>query len=145
MEIVEIRADETLSLRNKILRPSMELEQCNYPGDTDNSTHHLGCYVNKELVGIVSIYERSNSEIYSGCGFQIRAMATSEAVRGKGLGASLLKSAEELAFKSGANYIWANARTSAIGFYKKAGYEIGDEEFHIKGVGAHFLIYLPRD
>lgn len=143
MQIVEISADETLSLRSNILRPGLKVEQCNYPGDTDNSTHHLGCYVNKELVGIVSIYERSNPELHNnGCGFQIRAMATSEAVRGKGIGASLLKAALELAIKSGADYIWANARASAIGFYKKAGYKIDSEEFQIEGVGAHFLICL---
>lgn len=144
MQIIEITAGETLRLRRNILRPGLELEQCNYPGDADSSTHHLGCYLNKQLVGIVSIYERSNFELQSGCGYQIRAMATSETVRGQGLGFSLLKAAEELAFKSGANYLWANARSSAIGFYKKAGYDIGDDEFQIEGVGAHFLICLPR-
>jgi GNAT superfamily N-acetyltransferase len=144
MQIIEIKASETLSLRNKILRPGLDLSLCHYPGDSDDSTHHLGCTANNELVGIVSIYERSNSEVHSGCGFQIRAMATCETVRRQGLGLNLLKAAQEKAFDSGANYIWANARASAIGFYRRAGYTIGDNEFQIEGVGAHFLIFLTH-
>jgi GNAT superfamily N-acetyltransferase len=144
MQIIEIKASETLSLRNKILRPGLDLSLCHYPGDSDDSTHHLGCIANNELVGIVSIYERSNSEVHSGCGFQIRAMATCETVRGQGLGLNLLKAAQEKAFDSGANYIWANARASAIGFYRRAGYTIGDNEFQIEGVGPHFLIFLTH-
>jgi GNAT superfamily N-acetyltransferase len=144
MQILKIKANQTLNLRNTILRPGLDLAQCEYVGDNDDSTHHLGCVVDNELVGIVSIYERSNSAVHSGCGFQIRAMATCDTVRGKGMGLSLLKAAEQTAFNSGAKYIWANARASAIGFYKKAGYQIGHEEFQIEGVGAHFVVCLPR-
>jgi GNAT superfamily N-acetyltransferase len=144
MQILDIKASETLSLRSKILRPGLDLAQCNYPGDSDDSTQHLGCVVNNELVGIVSIYERSNSQVHRGRGFQIRAMATCDTVRGKGIGLSLLKAAEQIAFDSGAKYIWANARASAIGFYKKAGHQIGHEEFQIEGVGAHFLVFLAH-
>jgi hypothetical protein len=90
VKIIAIKASDTLSLRNTILRPDFSLEQCNYPGDSDVSTHHLGCIINKELVGIVSIYKITNSTAHSGCGFQIRAMATCETVRNKGIGIKLM-------------------------------------------------------
>jgi len=96
------------------------------------------------LVGVVSIYKRLNSEVHTGCGFQIRAMATCDSVRGKGIGLKLLNSAETCAFDLGAHYLWANARTSATGFYKKAGYTVCGEEFDIQGVGPHFLIFLAN-
>lgn len=141
MNIYGIKAHDTIALRQKILRPDLSLLQCHYPGDTDSSTHHFGCTINDGLVGIVSVYKRSNKDLNSGCGFQIRAMATSENVRGKGVGLKLLESAQNLASKSGADYIWANARSTAIGFYKKAGYTVFGEEFSVQGVGAHFLVF----
>jgi len=141
MEIQHINASETLSLRNKILRPDLELAECSYPGDNDSSTHHLGCIHNDNLVGIVSIYERVHEELHSGSSFQIRAMATSESVRGQGIGLKLLRAAEALAFNSGAEYIWANAREVAIGFYIKSGYKIKGKAFNIPNVGSHFLVY----
>jgi len=145
VEIRKIKASETLLLRRNILRPGLTLEQCNFFGDEDDSTIHLGCFLDATLVGVVSIYKRSNSDVHTGCGFQIRAMATCDSVRGKGIGLKLLNSAETCAFDLvGAHYLWANARTSAIGFYKKAGYTVCGEEFDIEGVGPHFLIFLAN-
>lgn len=144
MQIRQIKSDETLLLRNKILRPDLAINECIYPGDTDSTTYHFGCFMNNQHVGIVSIYERSNPEAYEGKGFQIRAMATCDTVRKKGVGLKLLKAVEAIAFNSGANYIWANARKSAVGFYRKAGYIVGELEFNIIGVGAHYLVCLPR-
>ena len=53
----------------------------------------------------------------------------------------LLEYAEKKVIQSEANYIWANARTSAWGFYEKLGYKILGEQFEIKGIGPHYLIY----
>ena len=142
MKIHEIKYTDTFPLRNKILRPNLTVNECEFPGDTDDTTHHFACTVNtnsvntnsasEQIVGIVSIYKKSNPEIHTGCGFQIRAMATDETFQGKGMGMQLLKAAEKKAFGLGANYVWANARSSAIGFYKKAGYLIDDKEFVIE-------------
>ena len=144
MEIHEIQASETWVLRQKLLRPDFNLEQCSYPGDSDVSSHHFACSSNHELRGIVSIYKRSNKAVHSGLGFQIRAMATCEEVRGKGLGLKLLAAAEKVAFNAGADYVWANARTSAIGFYVKAAYKVIGEQFHVDGVGPHLLVYQTK-
>lgn len=141
MKIHKIQASDTLVLRKKILRPNFSLKACNFPGDSDSSTFHLGCILNNDLCGIVSIYKRSNEHLHLGSGFQIRAMATCENVRGKGIGLKLLREAENIAFNLDADYIWANARSTAIGFYIKAGYKVIGEEFHVDGVGAHFIVY----
>ena len=98
VKIHKIQASDTLALRKKILRPNFSLEECNYPGDSDSSTYHLGCMINNDLSGIVSIYKRSNEDVHLGIGFQIRAMATGENVRGKGVGLKLLREAENMAF-----------------------------------------------
>lgn len=140
MQIKEINSTETLELRHKILRPSFSLSECSYPGDDDRSTYHLGAFLNNNLVGIVSVYCKSHLNIQNGQGYQVRAMAVIESVRGGGVGLKLLSEAESLAFGAGAKYIWANARVSAIDFYKKAAYKVIGDEFYVKGVGSHFLV-----
>jgi len=137
----EVKASETLVLRQAVLRPGFKVEACYFPGDEDKSTHHLGGFINDNLSGVVSIYKRSNEDVTHGVGYQIRAMATCESIRGKGVGLKLLVAAEQMIGHLKADYIWANARSSAIGFYVKAGYKVLGDEFHIDGVGPHFVVY----
>jgi len=139
MEIREVGSQDTLELRLKILRPKGSLEDCKFPGDDDPLTKHYGAFFDNFLLGIVSIYPREHAE-FTGIGFQIRAMATDPQARGKGAGAKLLKKAEVYAFDNDADYVWANARISAMEFYRKSEYTIDDNEFHIEGVGPHVIV-----
>jgi len=139
MEIRGIRSQDTLELRLKVLRPNGSLEDCKFPGDDDLLTKHYGAFVDDFLLGIVSIYPRKHAD-FSGVGFQIRAMATHPQARGKGAGAKLLNKAEAYAFDNNAAYVWANARTSAMEFYRKFEYMVDDNEFHIEGLGPHVIV-----
>ena len=139
MEIREIQSKETLNIRLEILRPNGTLKDCVFPGDSEHTTKHFGAFIDHSLVGIVSIYKVGHSS-FKGLGFQIRAMATLPEARGKGAGSYLLKSAEAYAFNHGADYIWANARTSAKEFYRKTGYCVSEYEFNIKGIGPHVIV-----
>ena len=139
MQIKAINAADTLKLRQQILRPGGDLLGCQFPGDADCATRHFGAYLESTLIGIVSVYERAYPEL-GRYGYQLRAMAVAESARGKQVGLKLLAVAEEAAFVASADYIWANARSSALGFYEKAGYQVLSDEFDIEGVGAHFLI-----
>ena len=145
MKIIEINASDTLALRQRLLRQKLQPQDCYFPGDHDDTTFHLGCLIESglpdELVGIVSMYKRDNEAIYDGCGYQIRAMASDENARGKGVGLKLLNTAQTKASARGADYIWANARVSAVGFYTKAGYDVVGDEFEIAGVGLHYVVY----
>ena len=140
MIIRKIKSIDTLSLRQEILRPINKVSECFYEGDDDKTTAHFGAIRNDVIVGIVSVYKRSNSIICSDQGFQLRAMATASNIRGKGIGLKLLEAAENYAELNESNYIWANARIAAIGFYKKAGYTTESQEFEIKGIGPHYLV-----
>lgn len=62
--------------------------------------------------------------------FQIRQMAVSSEWQGKGVGASLLKCAEEwIKEQHGATLAWLNARHYAVAFYEKCGYRITSDAF----------------
>ena len=140
MNIKLIRASETMTLRKRLLRPHLSAAECVYPGDDDLGSAHLGAFVNNEQIGIVSIYQKGLPDREDKCGFQFRALAIVEASRNKGCGLTLLHAAEKFARNKGADYVWANARITAINFYRKANYSIDDDEFIVEGVGPHVIV-----
>lgn len=74
-------------------------------------------------------------------------MAVLPSFQKQGIGEALVKEAEKFCTTQKADLIWFNARTTAVGFYQKMGYEIVGSEFEINEVGPHFLMfkYLSRE
>jgi ribosomal protein S18 acetylase RimI-like enzyme len=68
-------------------------------------------------------------------------MATLPEARGRGLGAALLAACLDHARKQGAALVWCHARTSAVGFYVRAGFEVVGDEFVLPEIGPHFLMW----
>ena len=134
-----IQAEETLPLRNKVLRGHLTLEQCRLP--TDELGFHLGYFLEGELVCVATFFEEDYPELGNG-GYRLRGMATAPDQAGKGYGAAVIKFAIDELKKQGAAYIWCNARSAALGFYLKLNFEILSEEFEISGIGAHFNMSL---
>ncbi|MCP8897918.1 GNAT family N-acetyltransferase [Gilvimarinus xylanilyticus] len=140
MEICDISAADTLTLRNEVLRPNQPLSACKFAGDDDTQTRHLGAINHGEVVGVVSLYRNAHPQVAGRDPYQIRGMATKPSFRGQGLGARLLQHAESYAMSAGGDIIWANARHQALQFYIRQGYKLASDEFVIDGIGPHFLI-----
>lgn len=141
MNICEISSGDTLGLRNEVLRPGKDITECIFPGDEAPDTRHFGAFDGQSnVVGIVSVYRKNHPAVAGDEPYQIRGMATKANHRGHGAGALLLAAAERYAKSRGSKVIWANARTSAMGFYTKHGYSPASEEFVIEGVGPHYLV-----
>jgi len=137
-----ISLEETLPLRSAVLRKGLPLEQCVFPTDNRTGIFHLGCFVEGQLVCIGTFFPEDHPEKGAG-GFRLRGMATSPAYAGKGYGAELINFAVNDLSSRNAAYIWCNARSTAVGFYKKSGFEIISEEFEIPGIGPHFNMLYP--
>ena len=146
-EIRRISADETLPLRSDILRPGRPLEAAKFAGDEAESTTHLGALVDGKIVGIASLFSAGMPEKPGLNALQLRGMATAENVRDLGVGRALVAACVEAARKSGAELLWCNARTSAVGFYLKCGFKVEGNEFDIPDVGPHFRMHvrIPSD
>ena len=141
MNVKEISPDATLTLRSEILRPGWAPSDCVFEGDSEPTTQHFGAIdAVGDIVGIVSVYSRINVAIGELHAYQIRAMATRPSCRGQGVGALLLAAAEGYAKSQGSVGVWANARSTAVGFYTKSGYQLASDEFVIEGVGPHYLV-----
>lgn len=133
--IKRINATQAYPLRQAILRPDGDINECIFDGDELETTQHFG-YIDKgELVGIASVYQRTYQG-YQGRGLQLRSMAVASSVQGQGIGQKLLTAmCEEL--MDDVDYLWANARVSALGFYCQANFDIDNNVFEIAGVGPH--------
>ena len=140
MIVKQIDAKDTYSLRNIILRPGRPIESCHFQGDDDESTFHLGAYIDEELASVASFYLNNNESFDEPYQTQLRGMATLPSFQGKGLSSALLRTAFPLIKKNHINTLWCNARKEAVGFYEKVNFETICDEFEIPGIGAHFLM-----
>lgn len=145
MEVKQIEAKDTYNIRHEILRPEGSIEECKFDGDENEVTFHLGAYIDDELCSVASFYLDSHPDIKEEYQFRLRGMATVKAHQGKGLSRALLKTAFPLIKKNHVNTLWCNARTSAVGFYEKVGFEIISDEFDIPTIGPHFLMVKKLD
>lgn len=131
-----------LPLRSKMLRDGADIAACVFPTDNNEGVFHLAYYVNQTEIATVATFYPQKLEGREAFGYQLRGMATDTPFFGKGYGAALINYAVDYIKTAKAEYIWCNARTSAIDFYKKQGFEIISEEFEIPGVGPHYIMIL---
>ena len=141
MNIKKISSIETYPVRHEVLRKGKPIETCQFKGDNDEYTTHFGFFLEDKLVGIISIFKENNILFPESIQFQIRGMAVLEEFQGKGLGAELVKKAENHCLNLNADLIWFNARENAVPFYEKLNYKIIGDSFLIPDVGIHFVMY----
>ena len=139
--IKKITAETTFSVRNPVLRPNLDVESCRFEGDNLLSTTHFGFYDDEKLVGIVSVFEKTNKNWKENRQFQIRGMAVLDDFQKKGIGKKLVQSVISFAIEKEVELIWFNARKNAVPFYEKLGFHVHGTAFEIEGIGTHYIMY----
>ena len=137
-----ISAEETRPLRRAILRPSQSPEESVYPGDYLASTLHLGVYLHDELVGVASVYCESppGTKEADANWWRLRGMAIKPELQGQGYGRALLEKCLAHVAAQGGTVMWCNARATAAGFYRSAGFHVVGEAYELPGIGAHYMM-----
>lgn len=125
-----------------MLRPGGTLKDCEFKGDDDDLTFHLGAFIDKKLVSVASFYFEKHPEIPEPYQFRLRGMATLPEYQGQGLSSALLKTAFPMIKQNMCKVLWCNARVSAMGFYSKVGFSAISGEFDIPGIGPHVLMSI---
>ncbi len=124
-KIIEIDAQKTLEIRQRVMWPDAPLDVVKLPHDK-NGTHY-GLYLNQKLISVVSVFKSSNE-------VQFRKFATLQEFQGKGFGSQLLTfllhTVEEEKFAK----IWCNARVGKINFYEKFGLKQTPTVFEKNGI-----------
>jgi len=139
--IKKISSTETFSVRHPVLRKGKPLESCHFDGDNLETTQHFGLYLDEELVGIISLFKKSNPDFKENNQYQIRGMAVLEDHRKKDFGKALIRYSEEQCKNQNVDLIWFNARIEASGFYEKMGYQKIGVPFEIPDVGEHIVMF----
>ncbi len=139
--IKKISAAETYSVRLPVLRKGKPPESCHFDGDDLGTTIHFGLFLDKELVGIISLLKKNSLLFPEKKQFQIRGMAVLENHRKKDFGKALIIRSEEECKNQDADLIWFNARTEATGFYEKMRYQKKGTLFEIPDVGEHITMF----
>ncbi|MBC9795946.1 GNAT family N-acetyltransferase [Sinomicrobium sp. FJxs] len=138
--IKQIGAKETYPVRHPVLRKGLPLSTCEFDGDDDAATFHIGLYMGDRLAGVVTMLENDHALFKEERQFQLRGMAVLEEFQKQGLGQVLVRGAEEEVQKRGGHFIWMNARKIAVKFYEKLGYTIASDEFVIETAGPHYVM-----
>ena len=113
--MIEIRpttAAKTWELRHKVMWPNKSIKFVILPEDEDG--FHYGLFEKERLVSVISLFKIGNEG-------QFRKFATDKDFQGKGFGTKLLEYLIEEAKLLNINYLYCNARVTAIRFYEKFG------------------------
>ncbi|MFZ0325580.1 MAG: GNAT family N-acetyltransferase [Actinomycetes bacterium] len=144
-DIRRVRAEEIWLLRHSVLRsPDLPLSESQYPQDDLEETVHLAVFADGAPVACATFFpEELNGEP----ALRLRGMATERAHQGLGYGGALLEFGLRLAETSGAPLVWCNARTNALAFYRRHGFQTVGEEFVSAGGVPHYRAWvaLPRN
>ena len=102
-----------------------------FDGDDLDTTIHLGARRDGDLVAISTWLERPQPGVEASPrrSYQLRGMASHPAARGSGAAAALLAAGLDRCRELGAARVWARARTTAVGFYERHGFDVSSTEY----------------
>jgi len=144
LEVRPITAEETLPLRLAILRPGLPRETAIFPNDEAQTSRHFGAFSEGELVGVATMhFSPLLDQPDFDSAYQVRGMATVPELRGSGVGRALLEACVQAAKDSGAQWMWCNARTPAMGFYARHGFTARGGVFDLPNAGPHVRMLRP--
>jgi predicted GNAT family N-acyltransferase len=149
VRVEAVPAAVTFRLRQRVLRAHEEVGHLALPGDDDPDTCHVAALTaSDEVVSTANVRRepppwQPNAEH----GWRLRGMATSEQLRGRGLGARLLDAALVHVANRGGGLVWCNARLPAQRFYGRAGFKTRGEPWDDPDLGPHVVMwrYVDRD
>lgn len=114
---------QMIKLRNEILRKPLHLAFEKEELNKEKDDILIGAFEEDKMLGCCLL-----TKIDKEC-VRLRQMAVQDNLQGKGIGASMMNFAENIARDNGYKKIVMHARKTAIGFYEKLGYTVIGSEF----------------
>lgn len=142
IEVRRADAAEILSLRHAVLRPGLHVEVSHYP--QDDVAVHVGAWDDGELVGCGTVFaDPWHGPPPEPAAWRVRGMAVAPTRQGEGIGRLVLDQLVAAARAAGTPLVWANARSAALDFYLRQGWQVAGAEFVTTDTGLpHFPIVL---
>ncbi len=140
MAMIRVRraaSEEVIDLRHEVLRSGLPRKTAIFPGDDAPGTAHVVAVDGDDIVGCATIV----ASAWEGKpAWQLRGMAVRPGCQRAGVGGMMLQQLHRLAQDApeGAQALWCNARSPAVGFYERHGWTIASDEFVIETAGPHY-------
>lgn len=114
---------QMIQLRYTILRQPLGLSFTDDELELEKNDILIAAFDDDEMLGCCMLVPVDRNTA------RVRQMAVNNNLQGKGIGASIMSFAENLARDKGFNKLIMHARKTAIGFYEKFGYKVVGDEF----------------
>lgn len=124
---------QMLNLRNEILRKPLNLFFDKGELEREKDDILIGAFEENKMLGCCLL-----TRVDKDC-VRLRQMAVQNNLQGKGIGASMMNYAENVARDAGFKRLIMHARKTAVGFYEKLGYSVAGNEF-IEVSIPHFIM-----
>lgn len=120
-----------IDLRLKVLLRPIGVPDSYINEEAEKSDVLIGAWEGETLVGCCVLTPRDETLV------QLRQMAVDTSIQKKGIGASIVGFAENVARERSFTRLMMHARNPVIPFYEKCGYSIAGPEFFEVGIGHH--------
>lgn len=108
---------EELLLRDRVLRKPLGMDLFAENLDKERWDMHVGAFCDKKLIGVLILTTIDEGTL------KMRQVAVDENFRSMKTGTALVRFSEEYALQNNCKTIVLNARSTAVDFYLKLGYE----------------------
>ena len=142
IRVERVPAGVTFRLRRSVLRPHETYDELVLPGDDDPDTGHFAAFDDEgEVVGTSTVRREAPPwDPDRAPAWRLRGMATADGLRGQGIGAKVLAATIDHVAAEGGGLLWCNARTPAVDFYRRAGFETRGEVWEEPEIGPHIVM-----
>lgn len=124
---------QMIQLRDEMLRKPLGLAFSNDELESEKTEIFIASFDEDEMLGCCVLRPLNHETV------RLRQMAVKDEQQRKGIGASIIAFAENLARDKGYRYIIMHARDTAIGFYEKFGYQTKGDEFTEVNIPHHVM------
>lgn len=124
LDIRRVVAASVHDLRRRVLRGGDPEASVTDPRDDESRALHLAGVLDERVVACASFYPTTSPDHLDADAYQLRYVATEEDERGRGYAARLLAVGEAELRRRGTRILWANARDSALSFYRREGWSL---------------------
>jgi predicted GNAT family N-acyltransferase len=125
---------QMIQLRSQILRQPLGLSFSPEELEKEKNDILIAAFDDDDMLGCCMLCPVDNNTL------RLRQMAVNNNLQGKGIGASIMSFAENIARDKGYKNMMMHARDSAIGFYEKFGYKVMGDEFIEVNVPHHVMV-----
>jgi GNAT superfamily N-acetyltransferase len=130
LRIASVPLARVVPLRTAILRGGNAAAAV-WANDDHPQAVHLAASVGDDILGVTSFFPDPWPDEPTRSAWRLRGVAVREDVRGTGVASALAAEVirRALTMAEPPELLWCNARTSALGFWRRVGFEIVGEEF----------------